>query len=135
MPSERGEELTIWDSKESEFASGLEYANVLHASTNTDSLDASTINDLDWSSTPDGQSILAVGFAHHVDILCQQRMTYFEEGESAGSGGGWGVVRRIDVRGWVNFVCVFFVLTSLRLFLPSWSFFPFLPHYFFWQDN
>jgi hypothetical protein len=27
-PSEQGQELTIWDSKESEFSSGLEYRNV-----------------------------------------------------------------------------------------------------------
>ena len=37
------------------------------------------INDLDWSSTPDGQSILALGFAHRIEILCQQRMIYFDE--------------------------------------------------------
>lgn len=38
------------------------------------------IDDLDWTSTPDMQSILAVGFRHHVELLCQQRMTYFDEG-------------------------------------------------------
>ncbi|KAH7928501.1 hypothetical protein BV22DRAFT_1004629 [Leucogyrophana mollusca] len=64
-----GEELTIWDSKESEFASGLEYLRI----------SAEPINDLDWTSTPDNQSILAVGFAHHVELLCQQRKTYFDD--------------------------------------------------------
>ncbi|KAF5374738.1 hypothetical protein D9758_000427 [Tetrapyrgos nigripes] len=80
-PISEGEELTIWDSKESEFASGLEYRIIYSES----------INDLDWSSTPDMQSILAVGFLHHVDILCQQRMTYFDEGYS------WTRCWRIDI--------------------------------------
>ncbi|KAF7339771.1 WD repeat protein [Mycena venus] len=65
-----GEELTIWDSKESEFASGLEFRGIY----------SDSINDLDWSATPDSQSILAVGFLHHVELLCQQRSTYFDEG-------------------------------------------------------
>ncbi|PPQ62961.1 hypothetical protein CVT24_006067 [Panaeolus cyanescens] len=76
-----GDELTIWDSSESEFASGLEYRG--HFS--------DTILDLDWNSTPDMQSILAVGYAHRVDILCQQRMTYFTESP------GWGLCRTIDI--------------------------------------
>jgi RAVE protein 1 C terminal len=50
------------------------------------------ILDLDWSSTPDGQSILAVGYAHHVDLLCQQRSTYF------GGGPGWAVCQKIDIQ-------------------------------------
>lgn len=29
MPGPEGEELTIWDSQESEFASGLEYREVI----------------------------------------------------------------------------------------------------------
>ncbi|KAF7339596.1 WD repeat protein [Mycena sanguinolenta] len=65
-----GYELTIWDSKESEFASGLEFRGIY----------GDSINDLDWSATPDSQSILAVGFLHHVELLCQQRSTYFDEG-------------------------------------------------------
>ncbi|KAH8982607.1 RAVE protein 1 C terminal-domain-containing protein [Lactarius akahatsu] len=77
------EELTIWDSKKSEFSSGLEYAKILGSSEH--------VNDLDWSSTPDNQSILAVGFAYRVEILCQQRMTYFDEGP------GWGVIKSIDI--------------------------------------
>ncbi|KAH9037204.1 RAVE protein 1 C terminal-domain-containing protein [Lactarius pseudohatsudake] len=77
------EELTIWDSKMSEFSSGLEYAKILGSSEH--------VNDLDWSSTPDNQSILAVGFAYRVEILCQQRMTYFDEGP------GWGVIKSIDI--------------------------------------
>lgn len=49
------------------------------------------IHDLDWTSTPDMQSILAVGFAHHVDLLCQQRMTYFDEGP------GWALCWKVDI--------------------------------------
>ncbi|KAL4242218.1 hypothetical protein ABKN59_001911 [Abortiporus biennis] len=76
------EEITIWDSKESEFSSGLEYKHILNT---TDK-----IQDLDWTSTPDNQSILAIGFAQRVDILCQQRMTYFDETL------GWGLCWSID---------------------------------------
>ncbi|KAF9479728.1 hypothetical protein BDN70DRAFT_906163 [Pholiota conissans] len=82
-----GDELTIWDSTESEFASGLEYSGQY----------TELILDLDWSSTPDMQSILAVGYAHRVDILCQQRMTYF--GEDV----GWGLCRTIDISGFTPF--------------------------------
>ena len=49
------------------------------------------INDLDWTSTTDFQSILAVGFSQHVVLLCQQRMTYFNE-EPA-----WGTLGKIDI--------------------------------------
>ncbi|KAJ3966484.1 RAVE protein 1 C terminal-domain-containing protein [Lentinula raphanica] len=80
-PCSSGEELTIWDSKESEFASGLEFTHTY----------SEPINDLDWTSTPDMQSILAVGFLHHVELLCQQRMTYFDEGP------GWSTCWKIDI--------------------------------------
>ncbi|KAF5385516.1 hypothetical protein D9757_005413 [Collybiopsis confluens] len=76
-----GEELTIWDSKESEFASGLEFCCTY----------SQPINDLDWTSTPDMQSILAVGFLHHVELLCQQRKTYFDEGP------GWSTCWKINI--------------------------------------
>ncbi|KAF9455073.1 hypothetical protein P691DRAFT_770160 [Macrolepiota fuliginosa MF-IS2] len=87
VPSLEGDELTIWDSKESEFASGLEYRGTFEQS----------ILDLDWNSTPDMQSILAVGFSHHVEILCQQRMTYFGEGP------GWALCHRIDISGFTPY--------------------------------
>ncbi|KEP50346.1 RAVE protein 1 carboxy-terminal protein [Rhizoctonia solani 123E] len=65
------EELTVWDHKESEFSSGLEYAQIFDE----------PIRDLDWTSTvaPQSQSILAIGFAQHVVLLCQQRLTYFDD--------------------------------------------------------
>ena len=85
VPTPEGEELTIWDSKESQFASGLEYAVTLDAS--------DRVNDLDWSATPDTQSILAVGYARRIDILCQQRATYFEDDP------GWAVVKQISLEG------------------------------------
>ncbi|CAE6540684.1 unnamed protein product [Rhizoctonia solani] len=68
---ESKEELTIWDHKESEFSSGLEYARIFDE----------PIRDLDWTSTaaPQSQSILAIGFAQHVVLLCQQRLTYFDD--------------------------------------------------------
>jgi RAVE protein 1 C terminal len=50
---------------------------------------------MDWSSTPDGQSILAVGFLRHIEILCQQRMTYFDEGP------GWAVCCKVDISEYV----------------------------------
>ncbi|KAF7985328.1 hypothetical protein HWV62_6523 [Athelia sp. TMB] len=83
VPGPDGEELTIWDSKESEFASGLEYCTVFSASV--------PITDLDWTCTPEKQSILAVGFPHSVKILCQQRMTYFDEGP------GWTMCYEINM--------------------------------------
>ncbi|KAI5121293.1 hypothetical protein M0805_003762 [Coniferiporia weirii] len=82
FPDPGGDELTIWDSKESEFASGLEFRF---------NFGEEVINDLDWTSTPDHQSILAVGFSQHILILCQQRMSYFNE-EPA-----WGMLGRIDI--------------------------------------
>ncbi|KAF8641123.1 hypothetical protein AX17_000765 [Amanita inopinata Kibby_2008] len=81
VPVSDVEELSIWDSKESEFASGLEYRCIY----------SEKVNDLDWTSTPDRQSILAVGFSRHVELLCQQRMTYFDYGP------GWALCYRIDI--------------------------------------
>jgi len=49
------------------------------------------IYDLDWTSTPDSQSILAVGFAHHVELLCQQRKTYF------GDDPAWSICFKVEV--------------------------------------
>ncbi|KAF8500659.1 WD repeat-containing protein [Hysterangium stoloniferum] len=83
VPHPEGEEITIWDSKESQFSTGLEYRRVVSAS--------EPVNDLDWTSNADGQSILAVGYEHEVLLLCQQRMTYFEQ-EAA-----WGIVGKVDI--------------------------------------
>ncbi|KAH8099423.1 WD repeat-containing protein [Cristinia sonorae] len=83
VPTATGQELTIWDSKESEFATGLEYRKVLDL--------ADPVNDLDWTATPDTQSILAVGFRRRVELLCPQRLTYFDASP------GWAVCWTIDL--------------------------------------
>ena len=107
VPGPDGEEITIWDSKESEFSSGLEYR---HESRWAISYRRSSppskylphmnsisepIKDLDWTSTGDAQSILAIGYAHHVVLLCQQRMTYFNA-EPA-----WGIFGKVEISQYV----------------------------------
>lgn len=50
------------------------------------------IQDLDWSSTPDDQSILAVGFPHKVVVYTQLRYDYLNAGPS------WAAIREIQIR-------------------------------------
>lgn len=50
------------------------------------------IQDLDWSSTPGNQSILAVGFPHRVLLYVQLRYDYLNAGPS------WAAVREIRTR-------------------------------------
>lgn len=50
------------------------------------------IRDLDWTSTPDMQSILAVGFPHKVILLSQLRYDYLDSGPS------WTQIREIWIR-------------------------------------
>ncbi|KAH0431702.1 WD repeat protein [Colletotrichum camelliae] len=50
------------------------------------------IQDLDWTSTPDSQSILAVGFQSKVVLLCQMRFDYLNKGPA------WAAVREISIR-------------------------------------
>ncbi|KAJ9667643.1 regulator of (H+)-ATPase in vacuolar membrane [Coniosporium apollinis] len=50
------------------------------------------MQDLDWSSTPDNQSILAVGFPHRVLVYAQLRYDYLNAGPS------WTAVRQISTR-------------------------------------
>jgi hypothetical protein len=78
-------------------------ANVFHSS--------EPVIDLDWTATPDGQSVLAIGFPHHVLLLYQQRMTYFEQEPR------WGVFGKIEIGR--------FVILTLNSFLNSNS----LPQY------
>lgn len=52
---------------------------------------AEPIYDLDWTSTPDNQSILAVGFTHYVEFLCQQRKTYFDDDPR------WAICWKIEI--------------------------------------
>ena len=72
--------LSIWDT----FSGQLEYEN--------DRDVHETIQDLDWTSTPDQQSILAVGFPHRVVILAQIRYDYLNKGPA------WASIREIHIR-------------------------------------
>jgi WD40 repeat protein len=50
------------------------------------------IQDLDWTSTPDLQSILAVGFQYRVVLLSQMRFDYLNKGPA------WAPIREISIR-------------------------------------
>ncbi|EGX89210.1 WD repeat protein [Cordyceps militaris CM01] len=73
-------QLTIWDIG----GSRLEFEEDYDAH--------STIQDLDWTSTPDGQSILAVGFPYRVILLSQMRFDYLNKGPA------WAQIRQISIR-------------------------------------
>lgn len=72
--------LTIWDASSGQ----LEYDVHYEAQ--------DLVQDLDWSSTPDDQSILAVGFPHKVVILSQMRFDYINTGPA------WAPIRQILIR-------------------------------------
>jgi hypothetical protein len=72
--------LTIWDIR----GARLEYTQEFENS--------HTIRDLDWTSTPDMQSILAVGFPHRVLLLSQMRFDYLNQGPA------WAAIREISIR-------------------------------------
>lgn len=73
-------ELTIWDSR----AAQLEYRRHFASQ--------DVIRDLDWTSTPDSQSILAVGFPHRVVLMCQLRYDYLNAGPA------WAPFREVKIR-------------------------------------
>ncbi|KAK1754317.1 regulator of V-ATPase in vacuolar membrane protein 1 [Echria macrotheca] len=72
--------LTIWGIR----GETLEYTQ--------DFDNGNTIKDLDWTSTPDSQSILAVGFPHRVLLISQMRFDYLNKGPA------WAPVREINIR-------------------------------------
>ncbi|KAL4778922.1 RAVE protein 1 C terminal-domain-containing protein [Aspergillus varians] len=72
--------LTIWDT----MGAQLEFEE--HFS------QQDIIRDLDWTSTPDNQSVLAVGFPHKVILLSQLRYDYLDSGPS------WAQIREIWIR-------------------------------------
>ncbi|KAI9696089.1 MAG: regulator of (H+)-ATPase in vacuolar membrane [Candelina mexicana] len=72
--------LTIWDTR------GAQLEHEEHF----DKQDV--IQDLDWASTPDNQSILAVGFPHKVLLLSQLRYDYLNAGPA------WAAIREIRIR-------------------------------------
>lgn len=73
-------ELTIWDVRgaQLEFAQDYESQDI--------------IQDLDWTSTPDDQSILAVGFKYRVILLAQMRYDYLNKGPA------WAAIREFNIR-------------------------------------
>ena len=73
-------QLTIWDIGNSRLEFDTKYGS------------GSTIQDLDWTSTPDSQSILAVGFQYCVVILAQMRFDYLNAGPA------WSSIREISIR-------------------------------------
>lgn len=71
--------LTIWDTK----GARLDYE---------ETFTGQQIQDLDWASTPDDQSILAVGFTHGVRIYTQLRYDYVDERPS------WACIKQVSIR-------------------------------------
>ncbi|KAL7418926.1 regulator of (H+)-ATPase in vacuolar membrane [Cryptotrichosporon argae] len=76
-------EMTIWDSNVSEFSTGLELTHVFPM--------GEKVQDLDWTTTSDLQSVLAVGFRNKVVLICEQRMSYVEALP------GWAAFLTIDM--------------------------------------
>ena len=72
--------LSVWDSQSGQMEFSTEY--------NPQDM----IQDLDWTSTPDLQSILAVGFPHKVAVLAQIRYDYLDKGPA------WAPIREIYIR-------------------------------------
>ncbi|POR36261.1 Regulator of V-ATPase in vacuolar membrane protein 1, partial [Tolypocladium paradoxum] len=73
-------QLTIWDIGGSRLEFDEDYTR------------QNVIQDLDWTSTPDGQSILAVGFQYRVVLLSQMRFDYLNKGPA------WAPIREISIR-------------------------------------
>ncbi|KAL8949154.1 MAG: hypothetical protein Q9222_004719 [Ikaeria aurantiellina] len=72
--------LTIWDMRSGQLEYNAQYDEL------------SSIQDLDWSSTPDDQALLAIGFPHKVVILAQMRYDYLTVGPA------WAPIREIDLK-------------------------------------
>ena len=72
--------MTIWDVPSAQLEYDVHYGP------------QDLIQDLDWSSTPDDQSILAVGFPHKVVILSQMRFDYINQGPA------WAPIREIHLK-------------------------------------
>lgn len=80
------QELSIWDSHFTEFSTGLEHSKTyrsgfrdyrsLSFNSCIPSNFSDPITDLDWTTTPDLQSILAIGFSDRIELCCEKRMDY-----------------------------------------------------------
>ncbi|KAI1499811.1 RAVE protein 1 C terminal-domain-containing protein [Biscogniauxia marginata] len=73
-------QVTIWDIR----GARLEYEQDFESH--------NTVQDLDWTSTPDSQSILAVGFPFRLVLLSQMRFDYLNKGPA------WAPIREINIR-------------------------------------
>jgi WD40 repeat protein len=73
-------QLTIWGTKNGILEHEEQFTN-----------GQGVIQDLDWCSTPDNQSILAVGFPHQVIVYGQLRFDYLDSRPS------WAALREINV--------------------------------------
>lgn len=80
LVDEKKTTLTIWNTRSAQ----LEYEETFEGN--------GIIQDLDWSSTPDNQSVLAVGFPHRVIIYAQLRYDYLNAGPS------WVQIRDVRIR-------------------------------------
>jgi WD40 repeat protein len=80
LVDEKRTHLTIWDTNNAQLEFEEHFAS------------HDIIRDLDWTSTPDKQSILAVGFPHKVVLLSQLRYDYLDSRPS------WTQVREIWIR-------------------------------------
>ncbi|ANB15976.1 Rav1p [Sugiyamaella lignohabitans] len=72
-------ELSIWDTSNAL----LEFKETFPAE--------NSISDLDWTTTPDDQCVLGVGFAQQIVLYCQQRFDYTNKTPS------WAPFRRVDI--------------------------------------
>ena len=72
--------LSIWDTRSGQLEYGRTFAF------------GDTIQDLDWTSTPTNQSILAIGFPYKIMILAQIRYDYLDLKPA------WAVIREIRTR-------------------------------------
>ncbi|KAL1306181.1 hypothetical protein AAFC00_004283 [Neodothiora populina] len=71
--------LTIWDTRNGRLDYEETFPNQI-------------IQDLDWASTPDNQSILAIGFAHSVFVYTQLRYDYVDERPA------WTRIKEVGIR-------------------------------------
>lgn len=65
---------------------------ITSSSTSTSTSTSAPVQDLDWTSTPDSQSILAVGYPYRVVLLSELRFDYLNRGPA------WAPVRDINIR-------------------------------------
>ncbi|KAI4207638.1 MAG: hypothetical protein LQ346_000445 [Caloplaca aetnensis] len=72
--------LTVWDMRSGQLEHKAQYG------------DLDLVQDLDWSTTPDNQALLAVGFPHKVLVLAQMRYDYLNTGPA------WAPVREIYIK-------------------------------------